>query len=265
MSEKSQKKIVIIGCGSVAWHLANKFKHHALYVYNHKQNENLDVFKTELKAQTLHHLKSVVTDADYYFICVKDEAITSVLKSLNYLPVASLFCITSGNYNLKEYKGPLKSISIFYPIQTFSMEDDVKWKDLCIVTDALQKATLLRVTAFAHELTKEVIVMNYEQRLKLHLAAVFANNFTNSLYVEADKLLKSIGDNFSIKLLYPLVKQSIKKLKYMDPLQAQTGPAKRNDKNVLQKHEELLGKNLQLKELYKNLSSLIAAQQKSLK
>lgn len=265
MSEKSQKKIVIIGCGSVAWHLAKKLKHHALYVYNHQNNSNLNLFKNELKTQTCHHLKSVISDADYYFVCIKDESITGVLKTLNYLPPSSLFCITSGNYNLKEYKGPLKSIAIFYPVQTFTMEDDVKWKDLSVVTDALQKTSLLRATALAHELTDDVIVMNYEQRLKLHLAAVFANNFTNSLYVEADKLLKSIGENYNIKLLYPLLKQSTKKLKYINPLQAQTGPAKRNDKAVLQKHEELLGKNLQLKELYKNLSSLIAAQQKSLK
>lgn len=263
MSEKVKKKIVIIGCGAVAWHLAEKFRRDELFVYNHKTNPALNSFKSEFGAQTFSNLKTVIKDAEFYLVCVKDEYITEVLNALSYLPPASTVCITSGNYNLKDYKGKLKNPGILYPLQTFSKEDEIKWKDITIITDASTKTALANTQRVARFLCEEIIVMNYEQRLKLHLAAVLANNFTNSLYAESDKLLKSIDGKYSIQLFYPLLKQSVKKLKYISPLEAQTGPAKRNDKQVMSKHEALLKNQPELKEIYKLMSNLILLQQKT--
>jgi predicted short-subunit dehydrogenase-like oxidoreductase (DUF2520 family) len=262
MSEKVKKKIAIIGCGAVAWHLAEKFRRHELYVYNHKANAVLTAYKNIYSAQVFPNLKKVIKDADLYFICIKDKHITDVLNTLSYLPPASVICISSGNYNLKDYKGKLKNIGILYPLQTFSKEDEIKWKDITMVTDALNKTALSDVNRIAHLLSENVIALNYEQRLKLHLAAVLANNFTNSLYTETEKLLKSIDASYTIQLFYPLLKQSIKKLKYISPLEAQTGPAKRNDKQVMAKHQDLLKNQPELMEIYKLISNLIMMQQK---
>jgi predicted short-subunit dehydrogenase-like oxidoreductase (DUF2520 family) len=80
--------------------------------------------------------------------------------------------------------------------------------------------------------------------------------------VEADKLVHSAKKDLNIELLLPLIKQGTRKLRSMSPKAAQTGPAKRGDTAVMQKHLELLKNNKELKQVYRLLSDLIAKQQK---
>jgi predicted short-subunit dehydrogenase-like oxidoreductase (DUF2520 family) len=256
---------VIIGCGNVAWHIAKKLhdqKNIELFIYNHKANKNLAAFKSEFGASVHPSLKDVI-DADVYFICVSDSAINSVIDKIGYMPARSNILITSGSFDLASLKSKLKNVSVFYPLQTFSKTDDIKWKDLTFIIDPLNTVIEEKAKSYAAYFTKSVLQMNYQQRLKLHLAAVLVNNFTNSLYVEADKLVKSIRKDLDYKLLLPLIKQSTKKLKHLSPKESQTGPAKRGDKTVMEKHLALLKSNKNLKELYQLLSHLIIDQQKN--
>ena len=104
--------------------------------------------------------------------------------------------------------------------------------------------------------------MDYKERLKLHLAAVLVNNFTNTLYAAASALVdeKETGKE-SLTILLPLIKQTTRKLEKLSPLAAQTGPAKRKDEVVIKKHIGLLAEHPDLKKLYKQLSKLIVHQQ----
>lgn len=264
MLNSNTRKIAIIGCGNVAWHLAqklHKLKNTELFIYNHKANKALAEFKTEFGADVNGSIKDMI-DADVYFICVSDNAINSVISKLNYLPDNAHLFITSGSFDLAELKTKLKNISIFYPLQSFTKSDEVKWKDVTIILDPLNEAVEDKAFGYASYLTNLLLKLNYQQRLKLHLSAVLVNNFTNSLYVEADKIMRTIRKDLDISLLLPLIKQGAKKLKHMSPLEAQTGPAKRNDKAVMQKHLQILQSNKNLKELYLLLSKQIAQQQK---
>ena len=103
--------------------------------------------------------------------------------------------------------------------------------------------------------------LNSAERLKLHLAAVLVNNFTNALYAEADKFVskKIKNKNINFKLFLPIIDQTVLKLKNMTPAAAQTGPAKRRDEKVMKQHLKIL-KNNKLKEVYKQLSALINKQ-----
>lgn len=263
--EQTIHKVVIIGCGNVAWHLALKLKKQKqtqLYIYNHKANKNLTEFKNELGLQTFSNLNSVIKDADAYFICVSDGAIESVAKKLNYLPTSASLFISSGNFDLKKLDKRWKNKSIFYPLQTFSKNDEIKWKDLSIIIEPSNAVTEKKVISYANILTDDVLKLNYQQRLKLHLCAVLVNNFTNSLYVEADKLMKTIRRDLDIKTLYPLIKQGTKKIKYLTPLESQTGPAKRKDNDVIEKHLSLIRSNKELSQLYTLFTNLIQSQQK---
>ncbi len=257
---RDQQKIVIIGCGNVAWHLAERYKKNDLFVYNHKRNPKLNEFKERFNATVQTSLTTIVTDADLYFVCVKDDAISDVIKKMEHLPISSLILITSGNFDIKNCKTKLRDLAIFYPLQTFSKDDEIKWKDTYIIVEGSNRTSALRASAAAKEFSKHVIQLNYKERLHLHAAAVYVNNFTNALYVEADQILKGIKKQLSIDLLYPLIKQGVRKLKTLPPKQAQTGPAKRGDKGVMQKHLSVLPKDK--KELYTTLSSLIEKQQK---
>src|SRR5690606_27140655 len=98
---------------------------------------------------------------------------------------------------------------------------------------------------------------------KLHLSAVLVNNFVNALFVEANHLLADESGQRKFDLLLPLARQTVEKVKNMDPRAAQTGPAKRGDKKIIRKHLRLLKENSDLRKIYKQLSSLIVSQQES--
>jgi predicted short-subunit dehydrogenase-like oxidoreductase (DUF2520 family) len=95
----------------------------------------------------------------------------------------------------------------------------------------------------------------------LHLAAVLVNNFTNALFVAAGDLISKKSGNKQLKILLPLIKQTVFKVESIDPREAQTGPAKRNDNSVMKKHLKLLSDNTDLQNIYKQLSHLVVKQQ----
>jgi predicted short-subunit dehydrogenase-like oxidoreductase (DUF2520 family) len=259
----SRRKIAIIGCGNMAWHIAKQLsKTCDLYVYNHKANPALTEFKTKFKAYTSASIKKIIPGADAYFVCVNDGSIPTVLKTISYLPGNSSILITSGSFDLSETKTKLKNISIFYPLQTFSKDDKIKWKETPIILELKNQVAFLRAKSICDLFSKQIIQLDRQQRLHLHLAAVLVNNFTNSLFVAAEKIVRSAKKDLDIHILLPLIKQGTRKLKNLNPKVAQTGPAKRKDKIVMQKHLDLLGKDKELKQVYILMSDLIAKQQK---
>lgn len=257
-----RKRIVIIGCGNVAWHIAKQLsKKFEVHVYNHRSNPSLTNFKTELGVFTSSSLKKIIPEAEAYFLCVNDSSISKVLTSIAYLAPSSAILITSGNFDLNEVKTKFRNLSIFYPLQTFSKEDKIKWKETPIIIDG-NSASILRIKTLSAYFSKEIIQLDHQQRLKLHLAAVLVNNFSNALYVEADKLARSAKKDLNINILIPLIKQGVRKLKTLSPKAAQTGPAKRNDIEVMNKHLALIKNNKDLKQIYVLMSDLISKQQK---
>lgn len=260
---KEKNKIAIVGCGNMAWQIAKQLaKKYELHIYNHKANPALTEFKNEFKAYTSTSLKKLIINADAYFICVNDASIPSVIKTISYLPATSSVLITSGNFDLAEAGTKLKNISIFYPLQTFSKNDKIKWKETPIIIESSNQAAFLKAKILSDHFSKHSIQLDHQQRLKLHLAAVLVNNFTNSLFVEADKIVRSAKKDLDINILLPLIKQGVRKLKTLSPKAAQTGPAKRKDTEVMKKHLDLIKNNKELKQVYSLLSDLITKQQK---
>jgi predicted short-subunit dehydrogenase-like oxidoreductase (DUF2520 family) len=87
-----------------------------------------------------------------------------------------------------------------------------------------------------------------DERLKLHLAAVFVNNFVNHLYVLAQDYCLKEGIDF--KLLLPLIEETANRIKDISPEDSQTGPAIRHDRNTINRHLELLKNFPQLRNIY---------------
>ena len=107
----------------------------------------------------------------------------------------------------------------------------------------------------ADSISNKVREVNSEQREKYHLAAVFANNFTNAMYMVADDYLAASGLEFDY--LKPIIKETAERLKKGKPSMWQTGPAKRGDKAIIQKHLDMLDDE-QLKAIYAQMSNFIA-------
>jgi predicted short-subunit dehydrogenase-like oxidoreductase (DUF2520 family) len=266
MEKQAKQKIVIVGCGNVAWHIAkhlHSLKKFQLSIYNHKDNPLLEGFRSKLHCKTEIGLDNVAGDASVYFICVTDKFISKTAKKINIKNPNALLLHTSGSAELKDLGNRIHNTGVFYPLQTFSREAEINWSHVPIIVEAGTRDSEHSILHLADLFSKTVISQNYKNRLKLHLAAVLVNNFTNALYASAFDLINrdSTSKDLNFEILLPLIEQTTLKIKELDPRTAQTGPAKRKDKIVMAKHLELISKQDDLKKIYKQLSKLIVKQQ----
>jgi len=109
-------------------------------------------------------------------------------------------------------------------------------------------------------ISDKTYLVNSENRRKLHLAAVFACNFTNYMYNIASDILDDSG--FSFEIIQPLIAETAEKIKTLNPYDAQTGPAVRMDEKTISKHLSLLNKKPDLKKIYKLLTKNIYSRHK---
>jgi len=242
--------IVILGTGNLAKHLYSAFS----------KADNVDVVqivgrnREELqqfseKVHTSNDFNATL-DADVYLIVVKDDAIAEVS---NYLANKKGVVVhTSGATDLNAIKP--ENSGVFYPLQTFTKGKTVDFSSIPICIEAEEKESLETLRKLAGSISQNVHHIDSEQRKKLHLAAVFVNNFTNYLYGVGEELCSEEGLSFD--LLKPLILETAEKVRTMSPKEAQTGPARRNDIKSMESHQELLNNEEHIT-LYKLLSQAI--------
>ena len=266
MKKQAKQKIVIVGCGNVAWHITKRLhslRKYDIAVYNHKENPALKEFSAKLGCKTGVGLDSVPNDASVYFICVTDKYIGKTAEKISVKDPNAILLHTSGSAKIQELGNRVHTSGIFYPLQTFSREAEIDWSQVPIIVESSNRDSEHSILYLADQFSKTVITLSYKDRLKLHLAAVLVNNFTNALYVSAFDLINrdENSKDLNFDLLLPIIEQTTQKIKNLDPRSAQTGPARRKDSEVMEKHLELLSKQTELKKVYKQLSKLIVKQQ----
>ncbi|NRB62705.1 MAG: DUF2520 domain-containing protein [Saprospiraceae bacterium] len=238
------KSIVLIGSGRVAHHLGHALYNQGLQLVQIVGRNSSTTAQLALELESvavgLDNLQLMDIHADMYIIAVSDSAIAKVSSTLaQLLPDHALVVHTSGATPLSKIDRHFKYRGVFYPLQTFSRDQVVDFREVPICLDTAStghhRAELERL---AQSLSRYVVWLNEEQRAVLHLAAVFVNNFTNHLFGVASQILASKAINFS--LLKPLIAETIRKLDNLPPPEAQTGPAVRNDQSTIEKHQELL-------------------------
>ena len=259
-------KVLVIGSGNVAWHIVSHlcfFKRFEICVYNRSLTSNLKQLQKEFKVSIITDLKKADKDTDLFFICTSDSAITTFAAKLKKLKVKGFVMHTSGTVPLKAISGASKNTGVFYPLQTFSFGQSVYWPEVPIFIEASDVKALHFMNSFAKLFSETAVKLNSEQRLKLHLAAVIAGNFSNAMYAAANNFTdKEIGKNY-FNYLIPLIVKTAKKTRSVSPVKAQTGPAARGDKKTQKQHLQLLRKYPDLKKIYKSVSKLIEKQQKA--
>lgn len=188
---------------------------------------------------------SKIEEADVYIIGIPDDEISTFSESLSFQN--KLVVHTSGGVSMEALSNKNRR-GIFYPLQTFSKNRSVNFKNfpLCIEAENSKDLELLR--NLGETISEKVVEISSEKRAKLHLAAVFVNNFTNHLYHIGSEILED--ENLPFELLKPLISETAAKIETLSPEKAQTGPAKRNDVKTIEKHLHLLGKS-HYSELYK--------------
>lgn len=247
--------IVCIGSGNVATHLAIAFKSmgaEIIQVWSH-DHKNAEVLAALTKSKAVRKLDDIDHTADCYLIAVKDDAIPGVAGYLK--EVRGIVVHTSGATAMNILKGTGLGYGVLYPLQTFSKTKAVDLTKVPFCVEGDTSETLDKIAAIAQLLSPLVSVVDSEQRKILHLAAVFAANFSNHLYQLSSELLAQHGLKFD--LLKPLILETAEKIQRTLPKDAQTGPAVRNDQETMKKHMELLEKSPDLQQIYEMLSDSI--------
>ena len=247
--------IVLLGSGNVATHLAIALKaigENIVQVFS-PNLEHAKQLAAKLNTQAINNLAEINNQADLYIISVKDDAIAEVVNGLS--NVDGLVVHTSGTTDIKVISSVLKKAGVFYPLQTFSKAKELNFNNipLCIESTDAEQVEILKV--LAHKLSNKVYELDGEKRKVLHLAAVFACNFTNHLYSMANELL--VKNDLDFDIIRPLIAETANKVLIDLPANVQTGPAVRNDESTMNKHLSMLADLPELQEIYETLSNTI--------
>ena len=243
-------KIVILGTGNLAKHLYTAFLKADDVDVVQVIGRNVKELQQFSKHSTITTDFDAIADADVYLISVKDDAIGEVSKYLS--NKKGIVAHTSGAIDMNTLQSGKKAV--FYPLQTFTKDKEVDFSNIPICIEADHEKSLNTLKSLAMSISKNVHQIDSEQRKKLHLAAVFVNNFTNCLYSIGEELC--LEEGLSFDLLKPLIMETAHKIQTMSPQEAQTGPARRNDIKSMEGHLELLNKKEHIT-LYKLLSQAI--------
>ncbi|WPO82779.1 DUF2520 domain-containing protein [Chryseobacterium sp. JJR-5R] len=225
---------VIIGSGNVAYHLAKAFMLNAVPVAQIFGRNEQELEKISEKLQIPYSTKKL-SDADLYIICVSDQSVGEVSRLI--IRKDCLVAHTSGSLPIDILAGEYRKSSL-YPLQTFSKSKKLDYQHIPFFIEAENEEDRKLLSDMASAISKNVMESTYEKRKYIHLTAVFACNFVNHLFSRA----KEISDSQKIPFDYflPLIDETVGKIHEIDPKYAQTGPAVRNDKRILEMHEELL-------------------------
>lgn len=247
-------KIVLIGTGNTATVLGRKLKAagHAIVQVFGRDSMAASQLAYDLGTESTNYWNVVNREADIYILAVSDIAIEEVMKELRLHEKTVVHTAASVSKNV--LKNAASHFGVFYPLQSLKKEID-HLPEIPIVIDASDDATLAELDVLAHSISSHVVEANDEQRLKMHLAAVFCNNFVNHLYALAEAYCKKEGIDFY--LLLPLIKETAERLDEIPPSQSQTGPAVRNDRATIEKHLALLEHYPQLQKVYTVLTESI--------
>lgn len=233
--------IAFIGAGNVAWHLARALEaagHRIQVVYSRTFAQAEALTDALQQAHPTHQLDFINTPADIFIVAVKDDAVAEVLKQAVF-PPGSLVVHTSGSVPLSIFSAqPTVRGGVFYPLQTFSKTQAVDLKNTPIGIEATTPADCEMLYQLASSLSNRVFDLPAEARSILHVAAVFAGNFTNHLLGISRELLTPHQLDFTV--LQPLVNETVQKAFANLPFRVQTGPAVRSDEATLHRHRQLL-------------------------
>ncbi|TAH02175.1 MAG: DUF2520 domain-containing protein [Sphingobacteriales bacterium] len=280
----------IIGSGNVATHFAIalvKNGHQVLQVWS-RDFTNAQTLAQKVSATAITSLSQIHSNVEVIIIAVNDDAVSIVLNGLNTcfpkkyglgscpheqntatlaglpkIPVSKkngfnpIFIHTSGTLNIDVLSANATNYGVLYPIQTLSKNVAIDFLKVPIAVEGNNQKVEDTLLQIAKSISNLVYKINSNQRKTLHIAAVFACNFTNYFYAIAEDLLQQY--NLSFDMLKPLITETANKIIANPPQHVQTGPAKRNDESTMDAHLSALSQHPNYQMLYKLISDAIVA------
>lgn len=248
------KKVALIGTGNVASWLAYRLQQtdiSLVQVYSRTPAHAAD-FAERFHTQAISNLQELTRDCDLYLFAVSDNIYPELLKQVPFR--MRLAAHTGGAVSQHIFKDYAENYGTLYPYQSISSHLDFQnlKVPLCVEgNNERSTETLLRFAAKVSPITERI---DEKQRMILHIAAVFANNFSNALFDISHKILYK--NNIDWKIILPIIENTAQKVTTSTPEEAQTGPAKRQDSQTINRHLQLL-EDAEQKEIYQILTQYI--------
>ena len=247
--------IAMIGSGNVATQLGKALHakgNQITHVYSRSQT-NGRFLSDKLGAETVTDLDEIPHTNDLYIIAVTDNAVSDVANKLRV--DSGIVVHTSGTVPMAILSVASPNYGVLYPLQTFTKDKDVDFDTVPICVEGSSPNVEQELTNLGMTLSSHVCSFSSEQRKILHVAAVFACNFTNQMIAISDSILASHG--LDLDVLRPLIQETLDKIQTASPKNVQTGPAKRGDQEVMFAHLELLTTYPQYQKMYSFVSESI--------
>ncbi|TDQ17512.1 putative short-subunit dehydrogenase-like oxidoreductase (DUF2520 family) [Algoriphagus boseongensis] len=248
-------KIAILGAGNVAWNLAPALEdagHEITEVYSRDIRKAKEITERLYATDPTDDLDFSESKAQIFILAIKDSAISEVADEV-ILPEGSILVHTSGavpldilGYSSASYTG------IFYPLQSFTKGKKMEMDEVPFLLESEDEETLQKLKKLAKSLSPMIYTVRSKDRKAIHVAAVFASNFTNHMIRIAEEIMRRQGLDF--EMLKPLIIETISKSLQLGAKKAQTGPAIREDYETLEDHHRFLNYNEELAEIYRLIS-----------
>ena len=248
-------RIVLVGAGNMATAIA--------YALKEGGNAPIAVWSRTLEsAATLGgRVGCAFTDdfallptADIFIISVADNALRDVAAFVAQRFPDALLLHTAGSIPMEAlHEAGATRYGVLYPMQTVNKNNVTSLWNITTFIEGCNDTVTVLIEKIAALVSEKVVYATSEQRCSLHVAAVFACNFPNAVYNMAYELMQRNGLPFDAML--PLIDEAANKVHRMSPLEAQTGPARRGDNNVMNAHKSMLDD--ELANIYETLSNYI--------
>lgn len=250
------KNIVLIGAGNVAHHLGSAFKRSGNKILKliNRTEETGERLAFELGCSYSSDFADIPEKAEVVIIAVKDDAVAEIASKVRCTGI--VVAHTSGSVPMSVLKDCSDRTGVFYPLQTMQQGVELNMQEVPFCIEGSSKWNEGLLLELARSISENVQILSSEQRKVAHVAAVFACNFTNHFYALSEQILEKNG--MSLDVLKPLISKTAENIQTSHPKNLQTGPAKRNDTEVMQEHLQMLeGLSPELKSLYKDVSESI--------
>ena len=235
-------KVAIIGYGNVGYHLANRIssKRHEVTIFSRSASEDFILSLDQLDPGAF----------EFIILGVPDDIVKEISDQI---PLSEAIVLhTSGSNPLSDVAKHPKH-GVMYPLQTFSKTKEIDFTSFPIFVEGSEEGEK-DIFTFVRSFSNDVRLLTSTNRVKLHLAAVFACNFSNHMYHLAENLLKDL--DMSFQDFQPLVEETLKKAIELNPSQSQTGPAAREDDETIDLHLSML-KDEKLRSMYQIITDSI--------
>jgi predicted short-subunit dehydrogenase-like oxidoreductase (DUF2520 family) len=249
METEHTDKLVLLGAGNLAWHLGPALQDAGftiLQVCSRTEN-SARLLGERLGVEWITDPAGIDEEAGILVFCISDNAIPDLMCRIE-LRTRPVLIHTAGSVSLDVFNGIAREYGVLYPLMTFTKDRTLDLQKVPFCIEGNSEYSLALVERMARGISEKIYQINSEERKILHLGGIIASNFSNHMYHLAADFLSARGMDFEI--LKPLIMETTSKIMEMEPATAQTGPASRNDTDVIQDHADLLKDLPELQKIY---------------